>query len=538
VPPKKITVRRPAWIYDGSEIADPHGHGERAVEFIRALRHPKSKAPDKAFHLPDFWERIVRRIYGPCDETGNRQVKTVFCLLPRGARKTTIGAALGLLHTFGYERVDGGQALAAASAEDQAAIAYDEALAIARATPWLSPVLKATESVNLLEHPKSGAEFKAISSDGGAQLGKTPNFVLADELIAWKNRELWKALRTGLAKVQGSLLIIITQAGRGQEGLAFKLLEYARRVDDGEIDDPGFLPVLFEIDRKADWRDEKIWHLVNPGLAEGFPDLAGLRQLAREAENLPAEREDFQQFHLNIWQEYSASPFIDMETYDLGAGPIDEEALKGEPCWLGVDLSSNTDLTAIVAAWRDGDGYILKPWFFCPEQNIGRRAVKDQVPYPAWAEQGLITPTAGNVVDFRAVEDQIRAFAEEYDIREIAFDPHLARNTMNNLSEDGYPVVEFRQGWVTMAPAVKELERALIAGRITHGGHPILRWHFSNIAVETDKAGNKSFHKGKSRDRIDGAVAAAMAVARAAAGEEHRSIWDTDESFDAEELFG
>ncbi len=108
-------------------IDDPFGYGERAVDFLRRLRHPKSRLPDQAFDLPFFWERIVRRIYGPCDGKGRRLVKTVFVLLPRGARKTTLGAGLSLLHTFGYERATGGQALAAASAEDQATIAYDEA---------------------------------------------------------------------------------------------------------------------------------------------------------------------------------------------------------------------------------------------------------------------------------------------------------------------------------------------------------------------------------------------------------------------------
>lgn len=128
-------------------------------------------------------------------------------------------------------------------------------------------------------------------------------------------------------------------------------------------------------------------------------------------------------------------------------------------------------------------------------------------------------PRLATLSTFRAVEDAIRSLCKRFDVREIAFDPHLARNTLNNLLEDGYPTVEMRQGWVTMAPAVKELERAIVGRRFTHGGHPVLRWHFSNIAVETDKAGNKTFHKSKSKDRIDGAVASAMAVSRASFGD-------------------
>ena len=525
-----MTVRRPAWISDGSEIDDPLGYGERAVDFLKRLRHPKSRLPDQAFELPFFWERIVRRIYGPTDSRGRRKVKTVFVLLPRGARKTTMGAGLSLLHTFGFERTIGGQALAAASAEDQATIAFDEALAITKATPWLAKAAKPTESTLHLEHPKSGSTFRAISSDGAAQLGKTPNFVLADELIAWKNRELWKALRTGLVKVAGSLLIVITQAGRGQENLAFKMLEYARKVDDGEIDDPGFLPVLFELSADADWRDEKLWHLVNPGLAEGFPDLDGLRQLAREAAERPADRDDFRQFNLNIWLDHSASPFVDMGVYDDGRAAIDDdEDLVERPCWIAVDMGLTTDLTAVVACWRDGqDGYQVRAWFFCPADNLQGRADRDGVPYPLWAEQGFIIPTPGNVTDYRAVEDHIRGLCGRFQVQEIVFDPAYAQAVMSPLTEDGLPTATMRQGWQTMAPAIKELERAIIGRRLRHGGNPVLRWMFDNVAIETDKAGNKSFHKGRSKDRIDGAVACAMAVARCAA-DEGGSAYDDEE---------
>jgi phage terminase large subunit-like protein len=187
----------------------------------------------------------------------------------------------------------------------------------------------------------------------------------------------------------------------------------------------------------------------------------------------------------------------------------------------------------VVAAWRDDDdGYIVHPWFFCPADNLRKRADVDNVPYPRWAEEGLIIPTTGNVVDFRAVEDKIRDLCDQFDVQEIAFDPHMARNILNNLLEDGYPAIEMRQGWVTMAPAIKELERAIVGRKFLHGGHPILRRHFDCIAVETDKAGNKAFHKGKSRDRIDGAQAAAMAVGRASTGDSSRSIYENDDRSD------
>ena len=525
-----MTMIHPHWVFNDTPIADPHGRGERAARFFRALRHPKSRAPRCAFELAPFWERIVRRIYGPSDDNGNRLVRTVYIQIPRGARKTTIGAGLGLLHSFGHEKTPGGVCILSAGSEDQAQLAFDEANVIVKATAPLNKAAHVVESELEIEHIASGSILRAIAADGDVQHGKTPYFVLIDELHVWKNRRLWKALKSGLFKIPNTLLVIITTAGRGHDNLAYEEYQYARKVAAGEIDNPSYLSIIFEPPKKFDWRDEKIWQRVNPGLKFGFPDLTGMRQAALEAEEKPSDREDFCQYNLNEWLDHSTSPFVEMSVYDEGAGAVDLEALAGQPCWLGVDLSSTSDLTAVVAAWRDGDdGYFVHPWFFCPKDNLRRRADQDGVPYPKWAEDGLITPTPGNVVDFRAVESCVRDACARFDVREAAFDPYLARNMLNNLLDDGLPAVEMRQGWVTMAPAIKELERAIIGRRFTHGGHPVLRWNFSNIAVEEDKAGNKTFHKGKSRfRRIDGAQAAAMAVGRAFSGDNGKSVYSDE----------
>lgn len=525
----------PHWIYDGSEIDDPLGHGERAVRFLHMLRHPKS---GRAFQLDPWQERIVRRIYGPRHADGSRIVKTAVILVPRGNRKTSLAAALEALHTVGPERQNGGEVITAASDRKQARIAYEELRGLLLAHPKIAPNIRALDYRNRIVFPKVGSFCEAISADAGTQHGRTPVFVLADELHAWKKRDLWDVLRSGLVKTPGSLLVIATTAGRGQENIAWDIVDDARKIARGEVDDASVLPVLFEADRGCDWQDEAVWFRVNPGLRHGYPDIEGLRQLAKEGSRRIGDREAFRQLNLNIWLDHATDPFVDMLTYDEGKGAVDLEDLEATqaPCWLAVDLSSNNDLTVIVAAWRDGTGYQVWPWFFCPEDNLRAREDLAGVPYTVWAQQGAITATPGNVVDFRMVEDQVRELCASFNVREIAFDPHLARNMLNNLLEDGLPAVEMRQGWVTMAPAVKELERAILGGGFRHGGHPVLRWNFSNIEVRTDPAGNRMFHKGKSKDKIDGAVAAAMAVARAHAGDgglTTGSDWFTDDMWTA-----
>ncbi|WP_394032244.1 terminase large subunit [Xanthobacter autotrophicus] len=527
-----MTTTFPTWIFDGTAIPDPLGCGERAVRFLRALKHPKSPSKGKAFQLDPWQERIVRRIYGPRHPDGTRIVKTVVLLLPRGNRKTSLAAALALLHTLGPERVPSGEVVSAASDRDQARIAFREAWGIVRAHSHLAApaVTHVVDSRHIIASARHGTTYHAISCDADRQHGGTPSFVLADELHAWKKRDMWDVLKSGLVKVKGSLLIVATTAGRGQENIAHDIVEDARKVARGEVVDPSILPILFEAGKDEDWRDEAVWHRVNPGLAHGYPDIEGLRQLAREGERRPGDREAFRQLNLNVWLDHSADPFVDMDVYDAGAAPVDLDALEGEPCWLGVDMSTTTDLTAVVACWRDGDGgYIVHPFFFCPADNLRARADRDGVPYPTWADEGFITPTPGNVVDYRAVEARIRELCGRFRVQEIAFDKAYAQPVMGPLNDDGLPVAILQLGWVTQSPALNELERAIVSHRFRHGGHPVLRWCFENVAIQTDPAGNRIMHKGKSRDRIDGAFATWMAISRAAAGDTGGSAFKSDE---------
>lgn len=530
----------PSWIDDGSEIPDPLGYGERAATWLKRLRHPKNPAKGHPFQLDPWQERIIRRIYGPRHEDGSRVVRRVVLLLPRGNRKTSLCAGITLLHLMGPERQDGNLIVSAASAQVQARELYEEATLIINSDPRLSKHLDPRDYTSSIKNNLNRGRYLAVASDGKVLHGKTPNVVIADELHAWEGRaglRQWEALDSALVKVPGTLMVVASTAGRGQENLAWKTVDYAIRVQKGEIVDPATLPVIFMAEANDDWTDESLWHAVNPGLRHGYPDIAGFRDKAKKAEHSPFERDSFQQYNLNRWLDQSTSPFVEMHVYDEGNGPVDLDELDvvQAPCWLGVDLSKNEDLTVIVACWEDGnDGYQVWAWFFCPEDNLRDRGERHGVDYVGWAEQGFIIPTPGNTVDLRAVESHIRELCATYNVREIAFDETYARSMMADLADDGLPAVGFRQGWVSMAPAVKELERAIIGRRFRHGGHPVLRWNFSNVQLHVDQAGNRMMHKGKSANKIDGAVATAMAVARCAAGEVKfvtDAPWFTDEMF-------
>src|SRR5689334_8660309 len=220
--PSKDTF--PHWIYDGSAIDDPMGYGERAVTFLRKLKHPKSTLYRKQFQLDPWQERIVRAIYGPRHPDGSRVVNTVVILVPRGNRKTSLSAALALLHTLGPERVAGGEVIFAASDRSQAGIAFKEARGIVQTDPkHLVPVTKVYDAFNSakkIAYPREGTELEVISSDAPSKEGRTPAFVLADELHVWRGDQLWKVLTNGLDKIDNSLLVVATTAGRGQDNIA------------------------------------------------------------------------------------------------------------------------------------------------------------------------------------------------------------------------------------------------------------------------------------------------------------------------------
>lgn len=528
-------VVSPEWLFDGSVIEDTNGDGERAVQWLRRNKHPKNPAPGHPFQLAEWQERIIRAIFGPRNPDGTRIIKKVVIQLGRGSRKTALAAAIVLLCLFGPEAMPGALIQSAAFARKQARELFEEVSLIVSQDARYKKVARLRDYKSQIQNAKIRTRYEAVSSEGLGQHGSTPSVVVADELHAWtteKHRELWRVLSSALDKTDNGLMVVLTTAGRGQETLAYKEVAAAKKIQLGELEDPHVLPVIFEASADADWKDEANWHKLLPGLKDGYPSLRALRERKIKAGYSVIEREILQQLYLGVWMNQSASPFVEMTAYDrCGAVPVDFTSLKGKPCFLGVDLSQVSDLTAVVAAWpTDDKGYIVRPFFFCPADVLAKKSRVEGVNYQEWAKAGFITPTPGSAVDYDFVEAEMRRLCSEYDVRQIAFDPWRAKQTQQNLQKDGLPVVDFRQGFISMSPACDEVERAILEGKFHHSGNPILRWNFDNVAVVRDSADNRKFDKGKSRDKIDGAVAALMAVRFAAIYQDNRSAYNAPDN--------
>ena len=519
-----------AWLFDNSPIPDPKGYGERAVKFIKALKHPKSTAKGHAFQL-DYWmERLTRRVFGDVREDGQRKIKTVFLLVGRGNRKTTLAGAWAALMTAGPERVPNGRTYSIANSREQSALTFDELAGICRAHPTLLEATHIQDALKRVSHPKSGNRFAALSNEAKTAHGLTPQFCFADELHEFSKSDLYDAMSTGLNKSANTLMFIGTTAGVGVTTAAYNVYEYASRVASGAVLDEAFLPVLFQMDKDDDYRDEAVWLKTNPGLRckPAYPDLDGMRKFVRESEHRPASREVFKRLHLGQWLDGAAEPAWDMVIWDENGAAYDLNELEGRRAWIACDLSKRIDLTAVgIAIEMDHGQFALHVQSFAPAEGIRRRADNDTAPYVQWSEQGYLTPCPGDIVDLGTVEDYVRSLCERFDVQEICFDKWSARATMESLETEGLPVAEFPQNLATYAKPVNDFEDAMFNRRLCHGGNPLLRWAVSNVVLYSDASENRRPAKDKSADRIDPACVAIMCVGRAMASASGLSMYET-----------
>ena len=243
-----------------------------------------------------------------------------------------------------------------------------------------------------------------------------------------------------------------------------------------------------------------------------------------------AEEMHFRQFYLCQWI-YAATRWLPMDKYDLGNVPIDMDALKGRKCYGGLDLASTDDIAAFVLVFppdNTTEQYIILPFFWIPGDNIPQRVKKHHVPYDKWVRDGFLNSTEGNIIHYEFIEQKILDLRSVYEINEVAFDDWGAAQMIQRLQDmTAIEYISFRQGFKSFSPPSKEMMRLVLDKKIQHGGHPVLRWMFNNVFIETDAAGNIKPSKEKSSEKIDGAVATIMALDRAVRQKKHKSVYDT-----------
>lgn len=499
---------------------------DKVVQFINALTHTKGEFAREPFNLRPWQERIVRELFKINTRTGLRQYRTGLLMIPRKNGKSELAAAIALYGLLADGEI-GAEVYLAAADRDQASLVYHVMADMVRNDPYLESQLEIVESQKRLVYRKTGSICRAISSEAYTKHGFNASMVIADELHAWPGRELWDVLVTSQGARKQPLVFAISTAGFDRHSILFELYDHACKVRDGLVTDPTFLPLLFEMPKEADWKDEREWKKCNPALGD-FRSLEEMRVMAARAKSIPAQENTFRRLYCNQWTE-QAERWIPIALWDAcKAAPAEPE--RWRQLYIGMDLSSTRDLTALVGVLPDseGDGFDVIAKFFVPRNNMRHRAERDRVPYDQWEREGYIQGTPGDVVDYEYIRREIWKWSEMYDLREIAYDPWNATDLVTRLQDqDGFTCIKMGQGLRAMSAPTKALEAAVASGKLRHDGNPVLRWNMGNVAVEQDHDGNLKPSKKVSTEKIDGVVALALAMDRVARRPDPASVYET-----------
>lgn len=352
-------------------------------------------------------------------------------------------------------------------------------------------------------------EYQAVSAEASTAHGKSPVVAILDEVgqIKGPRSDFVDAITTAQGAYQNPLLVYIsTQAPTPRD--FFSII-----IDDAiKYQLPDTICHVYAADEDADIMDENAWRDANPGLGI-YRSLADVRAQAERAIRIPSFEPTFRNLILNQRVEAN-SPFVSRKIWEEnGAKPND---LKNKKVYGGLDLSSVSDLTALILVSEEGD---VESRFWLPAEGLREKAKQDKVPYDLWEKQGYLLTTPGRAIEYEYIALQLISIFNSYDVQQINFDRALMKFLMPWLIKAGMSerqlekFKDFGQGFFSMTPALRDLETKLLQQKLKHGMHPILTMCAGNAVIETDPAGSRKFAKNKSTGRIDGMVSLAMAVA-------------------------
>ena len=531
------------------------GRAQMAMDFFpECLQHVEGAAAGKPFVLERWQQAVVANLFGwmRTDLAGRlvRRYRECLLLVPRKSGKTPMAAAIGLYVLFCDAEI-GQQNFIAAASRDQAGKLFRHCELMVKREPELANRCRvfggqapAGQSRSIV---KTGdlSFLRIIAADADTEHGSNTHLAIVDELHAQPNRKLMDVIQTSFAshnRPQPLFLCVTTADYKRPGSICNEKYDYACRVRDGVIDDPAYLPVIYELTADEDWTDEANWRKANPNLGVSV-SLEYLRSECRKAQENPALENTFRRLHLNTQTEQDVRA-IPMDRWDSVSPPnprawrdAAEAELAGRECWGGLDLGSTSDLTALALVFKGGVGpnadqfrATVLPWFWCPHESARKRSRQDRVPYETWLAQGWMLPTEGNTTDYDKVRADIDGIANRYGLVELRVDRTFqGAQLCTQLMADGVNVVAFGQGFYSMAAPTKAVIEMATAGALCHGGNPVLRWMASNASVEMDAAGSLKFSKRKSAEKIDGIISATMAVAGVELSGAHRrgSFYET-----------
>lgn len=478
----------------------------RAIRFIEKLKHTKGEWAGQRFRLEPWQQFVLWNIFGWKNADGTRRFRYAYIEIARKNGKTALSAGIGLYMLFadGESRPE---VYSAATVKDQAKICFSDAVEIVKATDlknYLTPYR------NSIVYELKGGTMKPLSSDYGTHDGLNPSCGIIDEFHAHKDSGMFDVIKSAFGARRQPLMFIITTAGFDKSGVCYAYRENVIKVLRGVNEDDSLFGIIYTLDDKSEWDDPTMWIKANPNL--GVSLSAGyLADQVKDAKNRPEAVRNVMTKNVDLWVDAERTWILD-DVWLKCIGTTAPADLKGCACWGGLDLSNVSDITAYVLLFHENDRFQLLPHFWIPEEKMLEKIRKENINYDKWAAEGYVTVTPGNVIDYDFVKADILRIVADYDLRTSAYDRWNSSQTIIDLQNEGMECNPFGQGYGSMSAPTKEFEKLVLIGKIEHFGNPVLRWMLASTLVKTDPAGNIKPDKEKSTQKIDGIVAAIMAL--------------------------
>jgi phage terminase large subunit-like protein len=408
----------------------------------------------------------------------------------------------------------GAEVYSLATTRDQARIVFGDAQAMTRKSPGFRNRFSVGVGAHNLHVVSSGSKFEALSAEGSTLDGLNIHFGCVDELHAHKTRTVYDVVETGTGKRDNSLLWVITTAGSNRAGICYEVRSFVTKLLDDVIQDDSQFGIIFGLDDGDDWALDDALVKANPNWGISVrPEV--LQPLQAKAMQLPSAVNNFKTKHLNEWVNADTA-WMDMRAWERCAdSALSIENFVGQPCWIGLDLASKTDVAALVALFVhpsiDG-AFAVFGRYFLPEETV-LSAANSQ--YAGWMRSGRITVTPGNVIDFSWIESELTDMVSKFAIQAVAYDPFQATQLSTRMLNEGLPMLEVRPTVLNFSEPMKTLEALVLQNKLIHDADPVLTWMISNVVAHMDAKDNIYPRKERPENKIDGAVALIMALARA-----------------------
>lgn len=500
---KQAVERFYDWL-DRDDVEFREGRADNAIRFIGILRHYTGRHAGKPFTLLPWQAFAVANIYGfyQQDETGawNRMVSFVYIEMARKNGKSAFAAALCLYHLIA-DGENNAEVYLAANSRDQAKVSFTMCKNFAQG---LDPKHKYLESFrDRINFDKALSFLRVLAADSSKLDGPNPSMFLLDEYHAAKNTALKDVLQSGQGMRDDPMAVIITTAGFDKLGPCYMFREMCTEVLAGLKDDDTLFALIYSLDEGDDWKDESVWTKSNPNLGVTVKPKY-LREQVQKAINSPSEEVGIRTKNINQWCD-SETVWIPDHYLLKASAPVDFGQYRGRDCYMGIDLSSTSDLTCAAFMFPGEDGYAFKVKYYLPEAALEEKRFKEL--YSEWRRQGLITITPGNVTDYDYVLNDIREVNQSVNIQAIAYDAWNATQFVINAQEASLPMQEFSQALGNFNRPTKEMERIILSGRAVIDNNVINRHCFRNVVMARDRNGNTKPSKQFDEKKIDGVIA-------------------------------